>query len=161
MADHVAAVQRWQGDEVEYGQHDVNPHRVIKERCEWTADVGSPEVAAEGRARIRGTALPIQSPTAKAVMKLLTGPATAVRMSSRTTRLKFRESTGVGLAQPNGGNPNSISSAGTSMVPKGSMWTMGLSETRPSILAVGSPRRLAIQACADSCTLMANSSTTI
>ena len=41
----------------------------------------------------------------KAVMKLLTGPATAVRISSRTMCLKFRESTGVGFAQPNGGNP--------------------------------------------------------
>ncbi len=43
-----------------------------------------------------------------AVRKLLTGPATAVRMSSRITFLKFRVSTGVGLAQPNGGKPRTI-----------------------------------------------------
>ena len=33
---------------------------------------------------------------------------------------------------------------------------MGLSVIRPSMRAVGSPRRLAIQACADSWTLIAN-----
>ena len=96
-----------------------------------------------------------------AVRKLLTGPATAVRMSSRTGFLKFRVSTGVGLAHPNGGKPSTIRISGMRMVPKGSMCTSGFSETRPSIFAVGSPRRLAIQACADSCTQMANSSTMI
>jgi len=58
--------------------------------------------------------------------------------------------TGVGLAQPKGGKPIRINMAGIRMVPNGSMCTMGLSETRPNIFAVGSPRRLAIQACADS-----------
>ena len=38
-----------------------------------------------------------------AVRKLLTGPATAVRMSSVPEFLKLRVSTGVGLAQPKGG----------------------------------------------------------
>jgi hypothetical protein len=41
------------------------------------------------------------------------------------------------------------------------MWRNGFSETRPSIRAVGSPNRLAIQACDDSCTLIANKKTTI
>src|SRR5215472_4386738 len=41
------------------------------------------------------------------------------------------------------------------------MWTSGLREMRPIIFAVGSPRRLAIQAWADSWTLIANSKTTI
>src|SRR5438552_18235828 len=36
---------------------------------------------------------------------------------------------------------------------------IGFSVMRPSIRAVGSPQRFAIQACADSCTLMANRNT--
>src|SRR5271165_4828911 len=42
------------------------------------------------------------------------------------------------------------------MVPIGSMWRIGFRVIRPSMRAVGSPQRLAVQACADSCTLMAN-----
>ena len=94
-----------------------------------------------------------------AVRKLLTGPATAVRMSSFTGFLKLRVSTGVGLAHPKGGKPSTIRISGMMMVPNRSMWTSGFSEIRPNIFAVGSPSRLAIQACADSCTQMANSST--
>src|SRR5579875_194591 len=94
-----------------------------------------------------------------AVKKLLTGPATAVRMSSLTWFLKLRLSTGVGLAQPKGGKPSTIRISGIRMVPKGSMWARGFREIRPSILAVGSPNRLAIQAWADSCTQMANNNT--
>jgi hypothetical protein len=80
-------------------------------------------------------------------------------MSSLTWFLKLRGSTGVGFAQPNGGNPSTIRISGMMMVPKGSIWTMGLSEMRPSIFAVGSPSRFAIQACADSCTQIANKRT--
>src|SRR5271165_1834256 len=36
------------------------------------------------------------------------------------------------------------------------MWRIGFRVIRPSMRAVGSPQRLAVQACADSCTLMAN-----
>ncbi len=72
-----------------------------------------------------------------AVRKLLTGPAIEVRMSSLTGFLKFRESTGVGLAHPKGGYPSTIRISGMMIVPKGSMCTMGFSETRPSIFAVG------------------------
>ncbi len=45
--------------------------------------------------------------------------------------------------------------AGNRTVPTGSMWLIGLSEIRPNMRAVGSPRRLAIQAWADSWTVIA------
>src|SRR3954463_6717670 len=46
------------------------------------------------------------------------------------------------------------------MLPMGSMCLIGFRVTRPSMRAVWSPRRLAIHACADSCTLMASRNTT-
>src|SRR6185437_12486724 len=46
--------------------------------------------------------------------------------------------------------------AGIRIVPIGSICLIGFSVIRPSMRAVGSPRMFAIQACADSCTLMAN-----
>src|SRR5205809_122656 len=46
--------------------------------------------------------------------------------------------------------------SGSRTVPIGSMWRIGFSDTRPNMRAVGSPQRDAVQACADSCTLMAN-----
>ncbi len=49
--------------------------------------------------------------------------------------------------------------SGTTIVPTVSMWTMGFREILPIILPVGSPRRSAIQARADSRTQIANNST--
>ena len=49
--------------------------------------------------------------------------------------------------------------SGSNTVPTGSMCLMGFSVIRPSMRAVGSPRRFAIQACADSWTLIANKKT--
>src|SRR5713101_9050374 len=46
--------------------------------------------------------------------------------------------------------------SGSRTVPIGSIWRIGFSDTRPNMRAVGSPQRDAVQACADSCTLMAN-----
>ena len=62
-----------------------------------------------------------------------------------------------GLAQPNTGAPMTASRMGKMMVPKISIWAMGLSETRPCSLAVGSPHLSALQAWADSWTDMAKS----
>src|SRR4051812_17589558 len=55
--------------------------------------------------------------------------------------------------------PLTIASSGKTIVPIRSACTIGLSETRPSIRAVGSPSRSAVQACALSCTVNENSNT--
>ncbi len=91
-----------------------------------------------------------------ATTKLLTGPATEVRMSSSMGLRKFRGSTGVGFAQPSNGMPLMAATRGKMIVPNKSMWRIGFSDTRPSMRAVGSPQRDAVQAWADSCTLIAN-----
>src|SRR5581483_9453695 len=80
-------------------------------------------------------------------------------MSSRTGFLKLLGFTGVGLAQPKVGMWAKYASTGIRIVPMGSMCLTGFRVIRPSILAVGSPQRLAIQACADSWKLMANTNT--
>ena len=92
---------------------------------------------------------------------LLAGPATETRMSSRTGWRRLCGSTGVGLAQPMKPIPESIPSSGTSTVPMGSTCLIGFSEIRPSMRAVGSPHRFAVQACADSCTQIANTNAMI
>ncbi len=87
-----------------------------------------------------------------------TGPASVVRLSSRTILRKLRVITGVGLAQPtrnplkklNPMNGPKMISAGNSSVPTGSTWYMGLSVMRPSRRAVWSPSREAIHAWAHS-----------
>ena len=85
-----------------------------------------------------------------ATRKLLIGPATEVRMSSRTGFLKFCGFTGVGLAQPSIGIRATDAIKGSKTVPTGSICLIGLSVIRPSMRAVGSPQRFAVQACADS-----------
>ena len=89
-------------------------------------------------------------------MKLLMGPATETMMSSITGWRKFRGSTGVGFAQPSNGMWLMAATNGRMIVPNTSMWRIGFSDTRPSMRAVGSPQRDAVQACADSGTLIAN-----
>ena len=58
--------------------------------------------------------------------------------------------TGTGLAQPISGTPVTIAISGNTIVPMTSTCTAGLSDSRPSIRAVGSPSRLAVHACAAS-----------
>src|SRR6516165_4859266 len=48
-----------------------------------------------------------------------------------------------------------MASSGNTTVPKRSICLMGFRVIRPNMRAVGSPQRFAVQACADSCTLMA------
>ncbi len=91
---------------------------------------------------------------------LLTGPATVVRMSSRTKFLKLRVFTGVGLAQPITGMCVTNATRGSMIVPTGSICLSGFSVMRPSMRAVWSPSREAIHPCADSCRLSANNNTT-
>ena len=69
---------------------------------------------------------------------------------SRFGSRRFRMSTGTGFAQPISGAPVTIAIKGKRTVPMGSMCTAGLSDSRPSNRAVGSPSRFAVQACAAS-----------
>ncbi len=121
--------------------------------------------------RPSGTATAMIARTRKAAStssRFETGPASVVRLSSRTILRKLRVMTGVGLAQPTSMPLKKLSpmkgpkiiSAGKSRVPTGSTWTMGLSETRPIMRAVWSPSREAVQAWAHSCTLSEKSSRT-
>ena len=94
-----------------------------------------------------GTSLKITEKTTAAA-KFEAGPAKAVIAESRRGRLKFKGFIGVGFAHPNTNLPWDIinNKIGTITVPTGSIWAVGLSETLPSSLAVGSPSRLATYA---------------
>ena len=89
------------------------------------------------------------------------GPATAVIIIPRMGFLKYPGLIGTGLAHPKRSPPPPVkadisrSAPGTAIVPTGSMCGMGLSDTRPSRVAVGSPRRAAAQPWADSCSVIA------
>src|ERR1019366_8032061 len=75
------------------------------------------------------------------------GPATATRVIPQRGFLKFSAVTGTGFAHPIRKNPGKkIISAGKIMVPIRLTWALGSIVKRPSILAVGSPNRLAAQA---------------
>ncbi len=76
---------------------------------------------------------------------------------SRLGLRRFSQLTGTGLAQPKMNPPAISRMAGTSTVPIGSMCLIGFRVSRPIISAVGSPRRRAIQPCATSWTVIANS----
>ena len=52
--------------------------------------------------------------------------------------------------------PLIAATSGRMIVPNRSICRIGFSDTRPNMRAVGSPQREAVQAWADSCTLMAN-----
>ncbi|MEN2793104.1 hypothetical protein ABC974_25995 [Sphingomonas oligophenolica] len=78
-------------------------------------------------------------------------------MSRRGLR-NWVESTGTGLAQPNTGRCAIARPSGTRSVPTGSIWVIGLTESRPSLFAVGSPSALATQPCDISCSTMAMTS---
>src|SRR5439155_23011395 len=85
-----------------------------------------------------------------ATAKLLIGPTIEVKISSSTGLRKFLGSTGVGFAQPSIGIWANAATSGINIVPTGSICLIGFSVMRPNIRAVGSARRFAIHACADS-----------
>ncbi len=90
-----------------------------------------------------------------AMTMLAAGPAAVTHtMLGRGLRM-LRASTGTGFAQPNRKPPSQSSNAGTSTVPIGSMWRIGLRLSRPCISAVRSPNCLATQPCATSWTVIA------
>src|ERR1035438_2919088 len=72
-----------------------------------------------------------------ATMKLLTGPATEVRMSSSMGLRKLRGSTGVGLAHPSKGIPEMAATRGRIIVPNKSICRMGFRGKRTSERAAG------------------------
>ena len=77
------------------------------------------------------------------------GPAAEIQSPIRFGLFRFNGLTGTGLAQPSTGRFGAIMPRrGKTTVPIGSMCASGLRETRPSILAVGSPKRFEVQACA-------------
>src|SRR5687767_627264 len=69
---------------------------------------------------------------------------------SRFGSRRFRMSTGTGFAQPISGAPVTMAINGKRRVPMGSTCTAGLSDSRPSNRAVGSPSQFAVHACAAS-----------
>jgi hypothetical protein len=83
---------------------------------------------------------------ASAMTKFAAGPAAATHSMSRFGWRRLPKFTGTGFAQPkiHGGPPNAAAAAiiipGTSNVPTGSMCRNGLSEIRPSLSAVRSPK---------------------
>ena len=75
-----------------------------------------------------------------AISTLASGPAAATATMDSLPPRRRRKLTGTGLAQPNNAPPNISIKAGTRMVPMGSTWRSGLSDSRPAILAVSSPK---------------------
>ena len=90
VADDVAAVQRRQRDQIEYAENNVDQDGQL--RTSWPA--GWRRRRRERRVETAPLSEPCkinarQMTARNAVRKLLTGPATAVRMSSRTGFLKI------------------------------------------------------------------------
>ena len=94
------------------------------------------------------------NPKTVAKTRLEAGPAREISAASARGFFRFQGLNGVGLAQPKRMPAWSKKRIGTMIVPSRSMWTSGLRLILPRCRAVGSPRRLAIQAWADSWTLM-------
>jgi hypothetical protein len=93
-------------------------------------------------------------PVTKAAAILANGPLTETSTVSLLILLKYLKSTGTGLAHPKLNRKRQ-------MAPKGSIWLMGLSESLPALLAVGSPRKRAILPWAYSWMVMAKRRTGI
>ena len=90
-----------------------------------------------------------------AIRMLVSGPAIATMAKPRWGWLKKRGCTGIGLAQPNRNvPPEAIHEIANIAEPSGSTWRAGFGDRRPSMRAVGSPRRLATYPCAISCSTM-------
>ena len=88
---------------------------------------------------------PNTSAPIKARTRFVAGPAAATATIPKRGSRSRSPRTGTGFAQPNIGPPNRASAPGTSRVPIGSTWRIGLSERRRCSLAVGSPRASAVQ----------------
>ena len=76
-----------------------------------------------------------------AMARKLKSAVVEAMMSSRLILRKLRSVTGTGRPQPIMEPPSAMLRAGIKTEPQGSSWTRGLRVMRPSILAVGSPRR--------------------
>ena len=101
-----------------------------------------------------------RSPQTRAITRLLAGPAAA------TEHVVAPMDAAAGARPPAPASPSRSAArrsparcSGNSTVPIGSACTIGLSDTRPSSRAVGSPSRSAVHACAISCTVSENSRT--
>ena len=88
-------------------------------------------------------------PNIKAKKKFVIGPASDTVKLSNFGFEKFRELTITGLPQPKPASKRKI-------VPSKSKWEIGLRLSLPISFEVGSPRRLAAYAWANSCNVRAN-----
>ncbi len=84
-----------------------------------------------------GRATRMATEMSPARIRLLAGPARAIRMTSRRGRDRLRTTKGTGLAHPIRGREPPAAEAimlisGNRMVPIGSTWTAGFIDTRPS-----------------------------
>lgn len=86
--------------------------------------------------------------SSRATTRLEKGPASAISALSLRGCFKFPGLNITGFPQP-------IWAIKSMRVPMGSRCLSGLRETRPSIFGVGSPRKVAIHACENSCTVTA------
>ena len=88
------------------------------------------------------------------------GPARVAIISSREGLRKLRGVMGTGLPQPSTSGERKMKRIGQMAMPKRSKCLAGFMEMRPIMRPVGSPRRLAIQAWAESCSEMDRTITT-
>ena len=127
--EHVAAVERRHRHQVEEREQHVDldghEHQPGHARI---ADASA--IPPRGTERDRGD---------DGLARLLIGPAAATSMKSRCGCPSRLMLTGTGFAQPMIGRLLKIAISGSRIVPIGSMWTIGFSDTRPSRRAVGSP----------------------
>ena len=111
MTHHMTAIERRNWYQVENAEHDIDHHHLeyeLAERDQKGTGIGKVEpcecpktiCCPAGEASLHNSRI---STAPMATTKLLIGPTTEVRMSSSTGCLKFRGSTGVGLAQPKTG----------------------------------------------------------
>ncbi len=100
-------------------------------------------------------AIKVISTQKTAMARLAAGPAMATRAVSRFGLPRLRQSIGTGFAQPKTKPTVRYNTAGTIIVPTGSICLMGFKLNRPSIIAVRSPSLYATQPCATSCRTIA------
>jgi len=88
------------------------------------------------------------------------GPARVASISSREGLRKLRGVKVMGLPQPRMSGLRKMKRTGQMSMPRRSKWRAGFMVRRPIMRAVGSPRRLAAQAWAQSCREMESTITT-
>ena len=160
MTDHVAAIQRRNRNEIENAEHDIDEHQFVEQASTTAQETNW------YRVRYKPCESPktISRPTGRHQLHEGQNEYGADRDHKIADRSDDRSEnvvehgilevsrinrSGFGPADHREREVN-MATAGNSSVPTGSMCLMGLSVIRPSMRAVGSPRRLAIQACADS-----------